>query len=157
MVCDRECMHAQVCVRVCARVHVSKGRPCDCAHIVWCARSQPCPYTCVISTHSTEVNETLAVTTLPLSPRSSRGEQGFLDQEGFRREDLGLMQALASLSCVQALPALSLSFCACQVGIFVFAPELVCEVMQARPSPCHHRVGAQSVLCLWGHPSPLWL
>lgn len=113
--------------------------------------SQPCPYTCVISTHSTEVNETLAVTTLPLSARSSPGEQDFLGQEGFRSEDLGLMQALASLSLasVQLLPALSLSF--------VFALELVCKVMQARPSPCHHRVGAQSVLCLWGHPSPLWL
>jgi hypothetical protein len=57
---------------------------------------------CVISTHSTEVSETLAVATLPLSPRSSPGEQGFLDQEGFRREDLGLMETLASLSPTSA-------------------------------------------------------
>lgn len=91
---------SMVCDRVCVHVCVSKGRPCDCAHIVCCARSRPCAHTCVISTHSTEVGETLAVGTLPLLSRGSCGGEGFLDQEGFRREDLGLMEALVSFSVV---------------------------------------------------------
>lgn len=46
------------------------------------------------------MGETLAVGTLPLLCRGSCGGEGFLDKEGFRREDLGLMEALASLSAV---------------------------------------------------------
>lgn len=44
----------------------------------------------------------MAVGILPLLSRGSCGGEGFLDKEGFRREDLGLMKALASLSVASA-------------------------------------------------------
>lgn len=114
-----------------------------------CTLLTTCTHVCELhSFHS--VGETLAVGPLPLIPRVSCGREGFLHEEGFRREDLGLMEGSSPSGTFARLFASSQPQFPClSEGDISIYPRVGCTDLWSSGLPsAKHRVGTQSVLGL---------